>query len=88
MGDVWDAESVAAAVHSARPRVVLISVQSRPGQRPMPYVGAARHVVEAARDMDVKQIFWIGQAGVQQGRCYPGGSRRSITICSPKNWRP
>jgi len=26
-------------------------------------VGAARHVVEAARDMDVKQIFWIGQSG-------------------------
>ena len=74
VGDVWDADSVAAAMRSARPRVVVISVQSRPGQRPMPYVGAAQNVVKAARDLDidVQQIFWIGQAGSSKDGVIPG----------------
>lgn len=63
VGDVWDRQSVMDAVRTARPRVILITVQSRFGERPMPYVGAVQNIVAAARDTDVRQIFFIGQVG-------------------------
>lgn len=74
VGDVWDADTVAAAIWAARPRTIVISVQSRPGQRPMPYVGAAQHVVDAIKKfrIDVEQIFWIGQSGSSPDGIIPG----------------
>ena len=74
IGDVWDKDTVTAAMRQARPRVVVISVQSRPGQRPMPYAGAAKHVTEAAKELnlDVQQIFYIGQSGSSPDGVIPG----------------